>query len=466
MGIINEKIKIKITCSNVKKYKNLNYECEIGDEIYVNVFDLPNHSKEKVNCICDFCGIKFQKEFRVAIKNKHGVNCKKCRTALNKANLNAKYGQNVNSSLDVPGAREKLKKTSLERYGTENAAQSQQIKDKAKKHFLDKYGVQYPGQAQEIKEKQRKTNLERYGNVCSLQGTEQRKKSKETLLKKYGVEHALQVDEFKEKAKNTTFDRYGVEYATQSKKIIDKIKINNNIKYGTDFYVQTDEFKNNLKKHNLETYGYEYGFQIPEFREKAKITCLKKYGFEFATQSEEFKERVKKTNIEKYGVENPGALFSIRSKNGLISISKQQIYLSKLFNGKLNVPILNKFMADIVLDNNILIEYDGGGHYLGVKLGKDTMENAIEKEHEREQRIIKAGYKVIRIISLKDKLPSDEILLELLEKAKNISSSVVKIDIDNSKLTFNDYEETLNLGKLRSIKKEDISWWFEDNKND
>ena len=69
-------------------------------------------------------------------------------------------------------------------------------------------------------------------------------------------------------------------------------------------------------------------------------------------------------------------------------------------------------------DKNMLaIEYDGGGHNLQVQTGKLTQQEFEQRELIREMVIRQNGYRLIRIISPTDKLPSDEILLQMLHEA-------------------------------------------------
>ena len=95
---------------------------------------------------------------------------------------------------------DKMKQTNLERYGVENAFQSELIKDKIKQTCLEKYGVENAAQSEVIKDKMKKTCLE-----------------------KYGVESVSQSNIIQEKAKLTCLKHYGVENPSQSKQIINKI---------------------------------------------------------------------------------------------------------------------------------------------------------------------------------------------------------------------------------------------------
>lgn len=93
----------------------------------------------------------------------------------------------------------KRKNTSLKKYGTDNPASSQIIKDKTKQKFIDRYGVDNPSKVTYIKQKKI-----------------------DTCLKNYGVQHPMQAKEIREKTKQTNIRLYGVAYPTQNKTISEK----------------------------------------------------------------------------------------------------------------------------------------------------------------------------------------------------------------------------------------------------
>ena len=80
--------------------------------------------------------------------------------------------------------KEKIKKTNLQRFGVENAFQSQDIKDKIKE-----------------------TNIEKYGFESAMQSKEVKDKIKKTCLQKYGVEHTSQAPEIAEKQSKSSYKR-------------------------------------------------------------------------------------------------------------------------------------------------------------------------------------------------------------------------------------------------------------------
>lgn len=113
--------------------------------------------------------------------------------------------------------------------------------------------------------------------------------------------------------------------------------------------------------------------------------------------------------------------------------------------------------------NNLCIEYDGGGHFLEIEIGKVSQEEFDNKELVREKMIRQEGCKIIRIISRKDNLPSDEILLQMLSDAKQYFSdypehSWINFDIDNGIVRNAEHKDgsPYFYGELRKIKKGDL----------
>lgn len=247
-------------------------------------------------------------------------------------------------------------------------------------------------------------------------------KSKQTNIARYGM-HYLQTEEFKEKRKKTYLDKFGVENPLQNKEIMEKVCLT-----------------------NFQKYGHIYPLQVPEFKEKAKLTSLEHFGVDCPSKSEEIKEKTRLTNIQKYGVSNIMQSPEVRAKanetlckNGTQKTSKQQLYLHSLYGGELNF-FVKYYATDICfLEEKLIIEYDGGGHDLRVTLGRLTQEEFNKKEIVRNNILKKEGYKRINIISKSDKLPSDQILFQMLQDARTYFSaypnhSWIEFNIDTSTL--------------------------------
>lgn len=289
-------------------------------------------------------------------------------------------------------------------------------------------------------------------------------KIRESNLITYGVESVSQIPEYQEKMRETNLKKYGVPYYAMTDECKEIIKKHNIEKYGVDNPMKLDSIKEKVRKTNLERTGYEYNLTNPIVREQIKETCRRKYGGNSPASSQTIIEKMKKTYFERHGADCSSHCPEVQDKiaislynNQQCKTSRQQLYLHKLYGGILNFPI-SRFNVDICIDNYV-IEFDGGGHNLAVKTGKTSQEDFNKRMIARNLIIKKNGYKLITIISLTDKLPSDEILLDILEQSKKYfkdypNHSWREWDIDNG--IFRDAEhkdgESYDYGLLRKIK--------------
>ena len=91
-----------------------------------------------------------------------------------------------------------------------------------RKTCMEKYGLSNGGWDLETQEKIKRTNLERYGSESYLQCDDYKKKNKETL-ERLGVTNVFQLEDVKEKSTETMVKKYGVEHNTQNKEIAKQI---------------------------------------------------------------------------------------------------------------------------------------------------------------------------------------------------------------------------------------------------
>lgn len=256
-----------------------------------------------------------------------------------------------------------------------------------------------------------------------------------------------------------TYDQY-IQRTKEVNKIacrkcyMQKVKEVSLLRYGVDSYTKTIECREKYMSTMLAKYGVKHNSQLPDYREKFHNTCVERYGENYRNQftkglkSSEAREKRTKT------------LYANSSQMA----SKQQRYICELYRGVLNFPIKH-YNIDVYLPNdNIVVEYDGGGHMLNVIMGQETIEEYNRKEIVRYNVIKKEGCKQIKIISKNDLLPSDDVLLQMLLTAKEYfnttSHTWVSFDIDNSKMInienkniggiFFDYGE---LHKIKNYKK-------------
>ena len=117
------------------------------------------------------------------------------------------------------------------------------------------------------------------------------------------------------------------------------------------------------------------------------------------------------------------------------------------------------------------IEYDGGFHNGQVKLGRLTQEEFDQKEIIRNNIIKREGYKIMRIVSRKDLLPSDSTLLQMLSEAKEYFSKTnhhwCTYDIDQSLLFSAEHKDGIyyDFCELRTIKDSDLNTIKDNNLN-
>ena len=294
-------------------------------------------------------------------------------------------------------------------------------------------------------------------------------KQKETNIRKYGVDHVMKVVEIKEKYKQTCLENLNVESPLQLDKI--KEKVHNTVleRYGVDYLLQNEEFsekqKKTYEKTMIDRYGVKSPMQLETVKNKAIQTTLQRYGVTHVSKLDSTKEKMRDTWFKNYGVDNPmrsPEVMKKRYENGNMITSIQQLHINTLYNGELNYPI-SFYFADICFpDEKIVVEYNGGGHDLNVKMGKISKEEFDIKEIIRGKTLKSHGYKIMTIISSNDKLPSDGILLDMLNMAKdyllNTEHTWIEFNIDENTIrnaangiSFFDY------GELRKIKTEKAS---------
>lgn len=266
---------------------------------------------------CKICGYDCNKSIGAHVKRKHNITAKDYYDKyLKKENdgICVICGKNTKFSTIFNGYRKhcsnrkcsgndivsknKMKKTCLERYGTEHSFQNEEVKNKIKETNIDRYGVPYPNQSKEILDKTKKTCIIKYNVEYVSQLEEVKNKVKETNIKKYGVGCLFETSESRQKAKKAMIERFNVEYPFQSKEINKLARQTCIERYGYDYTLKSEEIQNKIKQTNLEKYGTECIFSLCEFKEKIRINNIKKYGVPYPMQNSEFAEKQSKTGYK------------------------------------------------------------------------------------------------------------------------------------------------------------------------
>lgn len=141
-------------------------------------------------------------------------------------------------------------------------------------------------------------------------------------------------------------------------------------------------------------------------------------------------------------------------KNGTQKCSIQQKYLHNIIGGNLNYPVGNSSLDIAFPEEMIYVEYDGSGHNLSVKLGDLSEKEFLEKEKRRNYALLRRGWKEIRIISYNDKLPTPNIIKNIIYKAKeylNEGHHWIKFIINDNIIESSSLNYSFDYGELSKV---------------
>lgn len=218
------------------------------------------------------------------------------------------------------------------------------------------------------------------------------KKIKTTVQERYGVSNIMQYKDVKEKHQEICLERFGTPSPLACKEIYNKTQESFNLHYGV---------KNGI----------------------ADLRNIK-----------ELNDKLNKTNIERYGGISPFCSSEIRKEireslynNGTCPTSKKQIELKDMIeqiygNCELNYPCdqVSLDCMTIIDGTKIDVEYDGWYWH------RDTK----EKDKRRDFYVISQGYKVLRILAYKDRLPTKEEFVYNINALLNSNKNFKRIELN------------------------------------
>lgn len=148
---------------------------------------------------------------------------------------------------------DKIRQTTLERYGVDNASKSESIKAKKRETITEHYGG-FGFASEEIRSRANSTIQQTYGVDNVSKDESVKAKKRQTTFEHYGVESICQIEGHHEKMKQALQNKYGVPsyFLTneflEKRKLKEKVRIENSRKsmlarFGVDSYSKTDEFK-------------------------------------------------------------------------------------------------------------------------------------------------------------------------------------------------------------------------------
>ena len=183
-----------------------------------------------------------------------------------------------------PERIKKIKKTKLEKYGSETYVNP----DKAKLTCMEKYGVDNAAKAEEVKKKIVENND--YTAIA--------KKTREKCRREHGVEWISNIPEVKEKTKQTCLQKFGVNNPFQSPEVREKIKRTYKKKFGS--MVDHPSKAETVKQ--LKTIAYRNSFYqtiiTTHKLNEVAVPLFTKDEYVNTDRCHEYKFRCKKCNME------------------------------------------------------------------------------------------------------------------------------------------------------------------------
>lgn len=221
------------------------------------------------------CGEIYTKVFRVIVEQS-GALCKKHTEEIKlnkrKKTTTEKYGCENIAQVNI--IKDKIKQTNIEKYGCDNPSKNIDIINKIKDTQFTKYGS-YATQNESVKHKIKSTNITKYGCINPSQSSLIREKINATIMNKYGCNNVFQSEEIKAKIQQTNIEKYGVSFPLQNELIYQQVKQTNIEKYGCENPNQNEQIKLKKKQNSIEKYGVEYPQQSPIIQEKIQKNTYK-----------------------------------------------------------------------------------------------------------------------------------------------------------------------------------------------
>lgn len=258
--LLDKEVEIKMNSKHISKYKSLGYDCKVNEKVLIKIEHLSLYSKCEVNVSCDVCG-KHNKinytNYNKLIKKNGLYRCFECGKEKAKLTMIDKYG------VDNPTKSNEIVKKIQEKYKEKSEEEKKQMVKKQKETMFNKYGSWFT-KTELYKEKILKSSLEKYG-VEDYRSSEQFKsRVKKTLSERYGVDHVSHISIKKIKNKKALFGK-------KINGFHEKSELSYQGTYELDFLEKYHDKVNIEKidpikyKLNENTHYYHPDFYLPEF---------------------------------------------------------------------------------------------------------------------------------------------------------------------------------------------------------
>jgi hypothetical protein len=150
--------------------------------------------------------------------------------------------------------------------------------EKQKQTVRNRYGVENVATLKEVQETIKKTNLERFGTEASSRSLVVQEKKLRTIRERYGVDNVMQVDNIREKVEKTCLEKFGFKHAASSETVKDATKKTNLDLYGCPYPMQNIDVKRKRLETFRERFSVDHPMQTEEYKVKLKSTLKVLYG--------------------------------------------------------------------------------------------------------------------------------------------------------------------------------------------
>lgn len=355
---------------------------------------------------------------------------------------------------------EKIRVTSMERYGCANAMQNREVKKKQRETNIARYGVENTFQSEKVKKKIRNTNFERYGTENYVQSSDWKKKVVATNMERLGVAFPAQNKRVMSKVKATNIKRYGGVAPACSDMVVDKIKFKNLEKYGAKFYTSSSEY-----------FAIQHDKLVERFRGKIEplfsaeqyhgMGCKEEYQWKCSCCGTIFSSRIYTTSFDddeilpRCPMCHPKLEFISGKERELLEFVKS-IYDGTIFGNDRSV-ISPKELNIYLPDKKIAIEFDGL-YWHSEKGGKG------ESYHfEKTEECLKKGIRLVHVFEDEWKNKQD-IVKSRIRSILGVNKRIFARECVVKGLSFNESHDFLDANHLqgRDNSKHHYGLYFEE----
>jgi len=179
--ILTKEIEITIVNTNIKFYKNLNYNVKFKDIIKVPPEHLTRCSHMKILVKCDICGHEKEIKYRDYMNSYNKYNLYSCSSFCSKfknkltSNNRELFKKTYNDNNCCIKSKENFIKTCMDKYNVDNVSKLNWVKNKKENTMLKKHDVKYYVLSKDFYNKSQITSMLNYGTPHPMMSDKMKK---------------------------------------------------------------------------------------------------------------------------------------------------------------------------------------------------------------------------------------------------------------------------------------------------